>query len=211
LQTEIDRGREQILGELISYLQGRGIDANLGKESAIDYFGRDTEETVVQLSGQSLQEIKLYARIYGTGLIIYRFCYDILFDEKLHSEISRTIATKVKLLKEDKVIGLFGGKLVDIEWVGHDIAERLNSDSNLRQRLFQYAEYFDVGQIQIYAVSPSRVRLLGPKLLVSVNELNDESGRGKIKEDLIKLIDFRIYEDIAKHIKKIPAKQISNL
>jgi len=204
LQTEIEIGREEILGEFIFYLQSRGIDANLGKESAVDYFGRDIEETVVQLSEQSLQEIRLYARIYGTGLIIYRFYYDILFAE-LPPEVSRAIATKVKLVKEDKVIGLFGGKLVDIKWVGQDIAQQLNSDSNLWQRLFQYAGYFDAGQIQIYAASPSRVRLLGPKLVVSVNELNDESGRKKIKEDLIKLLDFEIYEDIAEHIRKILA------
>ena len=110
-----------MLGEFIFYLQSWGIDANLGKESAVDYFGRDIEETVVQLSGKSLQEIRLYARIYGTGLIIYRFYYDILFAE-LPPEVSRAIATKVKLVKEDKVIGLFGGKLVDIKWVGQDIA-----------------------------------------------------------------------------------------
>ncbi|MFC1914635.1 hypothetical protein ACFLWK_00035 [Chloroflexota bacterium] len=211
MQIEIEGGREEILGELISYLQDWGIDANLGKQSAIDYFGRDIEETVVQLSGQSLQEIRLYARIYGTGLIIYRFYYDVLFAE-LPSEVSRAVATKIKLVKEDKVIGLFGGKLVDIEWIGHDIAEQLNSDSSLRQRLFQYAGYFDAGQIQIYAASSSQVRLLGPKLMVSVNELHDESGRKKIKEDLRKLLDFEIYENIAEHIKKIPAaNQISNL
>ena len=48
--------------------------------------------------------------------------------------------------------------------------------------------------------------------MVSVNELNDESGRKKIKEDLIKLLDFEIYEDIAEHVRKILAtRQIFNL
>ncbi|MFC1912837.1 hypothetical protein ACFLX7_01400 [Chloroflexota bacterium] len=166
----------------------------------------------MQLSDQSLQEIRLYARIYGTGLIVYRFYYDVIFDEKLLREVGRTIAAKIKLVKEDKIIGLFGGKLVDIEWVGNDIAEHLNADSNLRQRLIQYAGYFDAGQIQIYAALPSQVRLSGPQLMVSINELNGESGRKKIKENLIKLLDFEIYEDIAEHIRKtLATKQIYHL
>jgi hypothetical protein len=41
--------------------------------------------------------------------------------------------------------------------------------------------------------------------VVPVNELNDESGRKKIKEDLIKLLDFEIYGDIAEYVRKILA------
>jgi len=190
------------LHELTLYLQKKGIDTTLNKEPAIDYFGRDTEEAVLQLAGQSLQEIRLYARIYGTGLIIYRFYYDLLFDTKLSPEMCRSIATKVKPVKEDKVIGLFGGKLVGIKWLGRDVAAQLSSDNNLLSRLLDYAGYFDVGQIRIYAESSSRVRVLGPRLVVPVNELNDEAGRKRNREGLIRLLYFEIYESIAQQVRK---------
>lgn len=201
IQAKIDEDREKILRELTNLLQSQGISTMLSRELSVDYFGRYDEETVVKLANHNIQKIRLYTWIYGTGFIVYRFFYDILFDIELSSQLRRNTATKVKLIKEGEFFWLFGGKVVDIKWIGYDIAEQLNSDSKLLQRLFQYGDYCDVGQIQIYAESPSLIRILGPKSIIAINALSYERGRQHNNAQLIKLLNFGIYEMMASHIK----------
>ena len=114
LQSKIKADKEEILGGVSAHLHSLGVKASFVEEPLTDYFGNITKEAVIELSGQSIQKIRLLAFDYGTTQITFRFQYEILLDKLLPHEVRRLPDAKIKLIKDNKTFGLFGGRVADV-------------------------------------------------------------------------------------------------
>ncbi|MFC1915242.1 hypothetical protein ACFLW4_00890 [Chloroflexota bacterium] len=189
--------RANQLRAFATYLRGLGVDANLVEKTR--------EGTVIEsaicLKGQSIG--KLYLEDYdeyGTGSSASRFHFQIALDKVFPRSSGRTIAAKVKTIKENKFLGLFGGKVVGIKWVGGDLAVRLNRDMDLSRTLLECAKYSGSVELQIQAKSPATVEILGPKFVGPLTLLKEREADLKICDELF---EFQIYERIAKQVRNL--------
>jgi len=201
LQARIDKEREDILGEIVSSLQRQGVKATLVDEPSVDYFGNGSKASVIELSGQSIQKIRLLAFDYGSTLITYRFQCDILLDKKPALDIKRTIETHTRLVKKDKALGLFGGEVVDVKWVGHELADQLNADIDLSRRLVNHAVNVSNMRLRVYAKSPAQVGIIGTDFVESLSPGEGESLLDT--KEALKLFDFEIYNRIAQQVRAV--------
>ena len=44
------------------------------------------------------------------------------FDKQLSADTKKAIKAKTRLVKENKLFNLFGGRVIDVKWTGRDIA-----------------------------------------------------------------------------------------
>ena len=199
--------REEQLKAMATYLRSLDVNATLAEEPATDLLGRSAAETVIQLRGQNVQKIWLGTEAYyGYGTIgsVSRFHYEILLDKPLSLRSKRGIAAKTKTVKENKFLGLFGGKVVDIKWVGGDIADRLNSDADLSKLLVDCANCSGSVELRIQTTFPAAVEILGPKFIgpLPLPSAEELATQAELKAG-DKLFKFEIYNRIAKHVRDV--------
>ncbi len=207
LAGKITKDREQHLNGMAAYLRHSGVDATLTEESVIDSLGMRVNETIIKLKGQNIHKIRLVTMDYagiGNGGSVCAFHYEIVSDKPLTSASRKAIDAKTKLVKENKLLGLFGGKAIDIKWVGRDIAEPLNSDTELSRLLVESASCNGSGKLRIQVKSPSVVEILGhefvePPLLLRAEMIKTKA----VQAACNKLFRFEIYARIAKRVNDV--------
>jgi hypothetical protein len=201
LQSIIEREREDKLREIALILGNRGISASLSKKQTVDYLGAEAEETIIHFENESIQNIRLVARQSGADYVVYRYCYEILLDEGPSSNMKKAIKAKLRLIKTDKNLGLFGGTIVGARWDGRVIAETLNSDEALLNQIVDYVKHLENAKIEIYAKSATEIVILGPEQFVTAVSLTGEPTRHQVSEDLSALFEYEIYNRIAKIVR----------
>jgi hypothetical protein len=205
LKKAIERTKQ--VESMASYLRGLGIDAAVVTESAEGITEEVIAESVIQLKKQNINRIRLLATDFiSCGMIgsVSRFRYEVLLDKNMPHNADRRINSKTRPLKEKKFLGLFGGKVVDIKWVGRDLADRLNHDSNIKGVLLQCTRSWGNAEFQIQMESPSVIEILGPRFAESqwIPQLDTIEGK-KGFEDCV--FGFNICNRIAKYIRDIVA------
>jgi hypothetical protein len=195
--------RQEQLRAMVNHLHDLGIDATLAGEATTDLLGKSTTEAVIQLSVQSIHRIRLASNDYGGYGIDSgsRFQYEIISDRSLSRELKEAIDAKTKPVKENKFLGLFGGKFVDIKWVGRDIADQLNRDAELSRQLLECAKCGGNVELQIKTKFPSVVEILGPQFFGPSPML-----RAELRKDTdacYKIFEFEIYNRMAKHVRDV--------
>lgn len=124
------------------------------------------DEPVIQVKGQSINRILLASTNFiSCGIMgsVSRFHYEVLLDKELSRKSRQQIHAKTKSVKDKKSLGLFGGRVVGINWVGHELAEILNHDSDITQILLDCTKSLGDPEFQIQTGSPSTVEILGPR------------------------------------------------
>lgn len=204
LADKITKDRQQKLDGMLAYLHNSGLDATLTEESTIDRYGESVNETIIRLRKQKIHKIRLGTTEYdrgSEGSSVSSFHYEIVCDKPLTSASKKIINAKIKLVKEKKLLGLFGGKVVDIKWAGRDIAEALNSDIELSRLLIESATGDGSDKLRIQTKSQSVVEILGPAPIESPLSSKAEMIKTKAGQEAYnKPFKFEIYSRIAGHI-----------
>ena len=205
LKAEKAIERQQLLNTITKYIGSLGVDALLVEESSTDNFGGTINELVIRLKGKSIDRIRLNSMDYiscGVLSSVSRFHYEVFLDKKLTRNYTRQIRAKTKSIKEKKTLGLFGGKVIDINWVGQDLAELLNHDSEISKVLLDCTKALGNPEFQIRAKSPSTVEILGPRF-VEPQRIMDLLAVGKMGQFEECIFEFNICERIAKHVREL--------
>ena len=203
LQSKIKADKEEILGGVSAHLHSLGVKASFVEEPLTDYFGNITKEAVIELSGQSIQKIRLLALDYGTTQITFRFQYEMLLDESLPHDVKRLQDAKIKLIKDNKTFGLFGGRVADVKWGGNGIAERLNTDRHLSSKLVDFAQRLGNLKMQIHTKSASQIEIYGPECTIPYYLTNGQIVKGASIDSVAGVFDFEIFEMVADHISRM--------
>jgi len=190
---------------MANYLKAMGIDAKVVKEPAEVVFGEALTESVIEVKGQSIDKIRLFADDYiscGMSGSISRFQYQIILDKDLPSNAERMIISKTKQVKENKILGLFAGTIADIKWEGHELADSLNSDGEINNILLRCARHWGNAEFQIDVISPTLIEILGPRFVEAdwIPQLDTTEGKRGF-EDCV--FGFKICNHIAQHISNI--------
>lgn len=197
--------RQQLVQVIIGYLHSLGIDAFLVEDTSTDRFGGAISEPVIQLNGQSINRIRLKSTEFiSCGIMgsVSRFHYEILLDKKLARKSNQKIRTKTKSIKEKKSFGLFGGRVVGINWVGRDLAELLNHDSNILKILLDCTKSLGEPEFRIQTKSPYSVEILGPRFIESQRIMDLLAVESKERFEKC-VFGYRICDRIAKHIREL--------
>jgi hypothetical protein len=197
--------RQKLAEAIRNYLTGLGVKVVLVEEPAIGNFGGDINQPVIQLKGCSVDKIRLTSADYISCSIvssISRFEYEVFIDKKLTRELSQRLGAKTKVVKEKKKLGLFGGKIVGVNWAGRDLADRLNRDSEISQVLLGCTRSLGNPEFQIQTKSPSTVIILSPSFTEPqrIMELFELGGKDQF-EDCV--FGFKICDRIAIHAREL--------
>jgi hypothetical protein len=195
--------RKRLMQSLFDYLGKGGIKAELKQEPAINSLGMSVMESVIQLQGQNPNKISLMSLDSGgcgTAGNIFRFEYEIRMDKELTVEQMGDIRATTEIIKEGKVMNMFGGKPVGIKWTGKKLAETLNNDRSIKDDLTNCAKSWNHTEFLIEAVNPREVYIVGPPFANTemVIELYKSEGKEQVH---CCIFGYTIVDRIAKHIK----------
>jgi hypothetical protein len=121
LESKNAIGRKKLMQSLFDHLHQTGIKAELLKEPAINSLGISVLESVIRLKEQNLDNISL-AGIEGGSCAapgnIMRFQYKVHLDKDLSPDTITDIYAVTRVIKEGKVLNLFGRKVVGgyLDW-----------------------------------------------------------------------------------------------
>ncbi|MFC2045187.1 hypothetical protein ACFLUH_00715 [Chloroflexota bacterium] len=187
------------------YLRGMGVEAVVTEEALKDVFVAVASELVIQLKGRSIDKIRLTSPDYmscTTVSRIYRFQYEINLDKKLSREANRQINANTKTIRENKKLGLFGGKVAAINWIGGELADILNRDTDVLETLLDCTNLLGDPGFRVSVKDPSTVVILGPRFVET--RMITELFRSGLKEQQRECVfGFNICDRIAKRVKDL--------
>jgi hypothetical protein len=203
LEEQNARERKILMQALSKYLKQSDIEAELKEETASNYLGMTFQESVIQIKGKNLDTIRLVGIDSGGCGVpgnVMRFQYGVRLNKEISTDLIEKIKCETKLIKEGKIIGYFGGKVVEVKWVGKELAEVLNKDSEISvdmlkcTKSWSYLEYsIETNSGEIDILGP---RFVDPQRIVQLYET-------EIKREVeCCLFGFQTVEKIAKHIKE---------
>lgn len=178
------------IGNLVDYLKRYELKTKIVKQAELSS-AKIRSLGVIQLTGRSIDEIELKREEYEDGRggghidsIHFRVTY--LQPPAAGSREAATARTRI--VKGNKILGMFGGKVIDVEWVGNSrIENALNRDIDLRMMLIDPSckpEYRNI------AIFPSH----NPWDLEAVDII---SPLGPFAQ-----FNFQIYDIIANHVRE---------
>jgi len=197
--------RQQLFEAMSSYLRSLGIDSILATEPSMDIFGGTINEPVIKLKSQNVDGIHLTLTDYvscGVQGSISRFIYDIVLEKKLTGKTGKLLEVRTKSIKEKKLVGLFGGQVVSINWVGRDLADVLNHDSDIARVLLDCAKSKGNPEFRVQVKLPFTVKIIGPRFAEPqrIIDLLTLGSKERFEECVF---GFKICDRIAKHVRQL--------
>ena len=197
--------RRKLLEATLSYLQNLRIDARLIEEPAMYQFGMDINESVIQIKGQNINHIRLNsADFVSCGVMgsISRFQYEVTLDKKLTHKSSQQIRARTKSVKEQKKLGLFGGRITGVNWIGKGLAELLNSDNEISKILLACARAGGEPEFKVQTKPPSSIDILGPRFIKPqrIMDLLAADSKERFEECIF---GYKICDRIARHAREL--------
>jgi hypothetical protein len=204
LEKQNAAARKKLMQTLFSHLHHSGLEVELTSETATNYLDMNFQESLIQIKNKNLNTIRLVGTDEGGCGVpgsILQFQYEIHLNKTLSNELAEKINVETRLIREGKVMGIFGGKVTGVKWVGSRLAEMLNQDSALTEDMLKCVKSWSNLEYKIQA-SGTQTAILGPRFtdpdrLVRLYDT-------ELKSDLeCCLFGFNIVENIAKHIKEL--------
>lgn|GEM_PF-3582408 len=205
LEEKNAKERKELMHYLLDYLKRREINATIKQESSINPLGMPISESIIYLTDQNINNIRITGLgSGGCGLPgnIMRFQYEINLDKKLSSEDIKNIKASTQIIKEGKLMNLFGGEIVGIEWKGKRLANILNQDNSITDDLMRCVKSWSSLEYQIEAATPFNINIIGPRF-TDPRKIAQIYKSG-IKEEIeCCVFGYKTVDRIAVHIKEI--------
>lgn len=190
-----EEGGESLEDYVVMRLRHIGVEGEVVETPKPGFWiTKKPPKTMVRLTGKNVDEIRLQ-KGQGAPPITRDFPAEIqlwvLFDKPLSREAKREVKAKSKVIKQNKKLGLFGGKLTDVKWVGNRIVDYLNQDMELRTKLIAAKEGFKHIKIRPEGKSAVDIKIVLETTSVGLDEL------------IIMTDHFSDYDRIAKHVRDV--------
>lgn len=157
--------RKNLMQTIFHYLSQSGVQGRLIQEPALDSFGVAVMEPAIQLREQNIDTIHLIrtgSSSCGSDGEALRFQYKLHLGKELSAELVPGLKARTKTIKQGKVLGLFGGKIVGVNWIGQKLADILNQDAEISEVLLRCAQLWGDMEMNIDAVSSTEIYISGP-------------------------------------------------
>jgi hypothetical protein len=149
-----------------NYLRKSGKEAELVEEETFNIEGLSLNEPVIRLHNQPVTSVSLYTAegisCSITGGIL-RFHYLIKTARNFKPGEGARLTASTRLIKENRLLGLFGGKVTAVKWSGRDLAAILNQDEVLNRTLLGCAATTGEIDFTIDTLGPDEVHIWGPR------------------------------------------------
>jgi hypothetical protein len=188
--------RKKLMQAIFRYLGQLEVKARLIQEPAVDSSGVSVVESIIELRDQKLDSIRLVSADSGGAL---RFQFSIKLEKELQKDSVQKLEARTKTIKTGKVLGLFGGKAVDVKWVGQGLADSLNQDHEISQMLLRCTQLLGDMDYFISAASLSEVRISCP-WFTNPNTIIALYAPGKIYEEQNCILGYETIDRIAQII-----------
>ncbi len=203
LETRHAVERKKLMQVISNYLSQSGVKAVLTQEPALDSFGLSVTEPAIQLKEQTVDSIRLIrvgrSSCGETGDVL-RFQYKVKLEKELSPESSQRLKARTKTIKEGKVLGLFGGTIVGVNWTGQELSNTLNRDPEISEVLLRCTKIWGEMEINIEA-SRSEFYISGP-CFVNPNTIMSLYSPEKSYEEQNCVFGYKTIDRIAKLIRE---------
>lgn len=202
LEVKSAADRKKLMQAIFHYLGRLGVKANLIQEPVFDSLGVTIMESVIQLKEQRIDSLRLIREGNlgcGSKGDVLRFQYNLRLDKELKTESIPELKARTKTVKEGKVLGLFGGKIVDVKWAGQELADILNQDTEISKVLLHCTQIWGEMELNIDAVSLSEICISGP-WFVNPNTIIALYSPGKSYEEQSCVFGYKTIDRIAEII-----------
>jgi hypothetical protein len=203
-ELEIKNGieRKKLMQTIYGYLGTLQVQSMIIQEPDPDSTGADVTRSIIKLKGQrvnSIQLVKAKSFSCSSGEAL-RFQYRIQLAKELPRDLLSGLKTRVAPIKEGKILGLFGGKIVGVRWIGQRLADMLNRDPEISKTLLRCMQTWDVMEIEIEA-SSKEVLISGP-WFTNPNTIISLYAPGKEYEEQNCVFGYKTIDRIARLIQE---------
>ena len=204
LEAKCSIERKQLMQYLLNYLVQEGVIAELQQETGTTSLGVSVMEPSIVLKGTNLQKIRLTAAdSFGCGPGNFvRFQYEINLGRELSSEQIKKLNAVTRIIKEGKILKIFGGRAAEVKWVGQTLADLLNQDPSIGADLLNSAKSWGEIEVVIEASSSGDVIITGPRYSnpSMIVKLYDSEYKKEIQKGIFA---YQTADKIAGHIRKV--------
>lgn len=167
LEEKQARDKEIYLSKLAIYLQSAGIDASFTHEQVSSLYDSVKEqEPVVRIAGENISRIVLRTRLFascGLWQSISFFDYESALQATPPPQLSGKMKARVRPVIQNRFLGIFGGRVTSVRWTGGKLAEVLNQDKELSERLFSLSTLYGYPDIIVQFRDISTAEISGPQ------------------------------------------------
>jgi hypothetical protein len=165
LQANNSIERNKLMQAVSSYMGQLNVKAALVQEPVGESADMSSGEPVIQLKNQRIDSIRLVQGALsacGDNGEPLRFQYKIVTPKKFSNDFVNRLKARTKTLKTGKTLGLFGGKIVGVKWIGRELADILNQDREISAGLLHCAQIWGEGEFEIQAAGANEVYVASP-------------------------------------------------
>jgi hypothetical protein len=195
--------RKKLIQAIYQYLSQLKIGARIIQEPSLDSLGTNIFESAIQLTEQRIDSVRLFRmsnpNCGDTGEAL-RFQFKLKLLNELPAESMSRLNAHIKPMKEGKILGLFGGKIVGIKWTGQELANSLNQETEISEGLLRCARIWGGLEMDIEAVSSSEIHISGP-WFSNPGTITALFSPGKSYEEQDCIFGFKTIDRIAKLIR----------
>ncbi len=187
-----EEGVESLEDCVVTCLRHIGVESEVVETPKPGFWiTKKPPKTMVRLTGKNVDEIRLQKGRGSQNYSPAEIQLWVLLDKPLAREAKKEAKAKSKAIRQNKKLGIWGGKLIDVEWVGSRIADYLNQDMELRMKLVDAKEGFDHIKIKPGGKSAVDIKIV----------LGDDHVTAR--EVVIMTDHFSSYDRIAKHVREV--------
>ncbi len=161
------RDKELYLSKLVLFLQSAGIDASFNHETVLSLYKTVREnEPVINVTGQYISKITLRTRLFaycGSWKSISFFDYESLLTTSPPPRFCGKMKAYVRPVVQGRFLGIFGGRVAAVKWAGGELAELLNSDSGLAEKLFALSGSYGYPDVIVQFRDTAVAEISGPQ------------------------------------------------
>jgi hypothetical protein len=168
MEAKLKKEHRQLLEVMADYLRRLKIGPASIEDSDIEVigFGGRYKEPVIRLKGQDVDRIRLLSTDYlscGMQGSVSRFVYEVRLNKTLSDKDKNLINTRTKMVRKKMFLGIPAGKITGVRWVGHGLADHLNSDSSISGILIECARSLKGSELLVNTANESAIQIQGPK------------------------------------------------
>lgn len=138
----------ELLEAVAQHLRGKGVACKMAMERRRSVLGTLRSEAVILLAGEEVGRIEVTRHAaYGSHWFDCRF--SIFLDGPLAEEASEAVKARTQVMRERKFLGVLGGEIAGVTWIGGRISGPLGQEAGLSQAFVDLARHCRLEKILI--------------------------------------------------------------
>ncbi len=153
----------ELVEAVAQHLRSEGVRCRMVIERQKGLLGTPRSRAVILLAGEEVSRIEL-TRHAAFGCHWFDCRFGIFLDGPLADESSEAVKARTQVVREGKFLGVLGGEIAGVTWVGGRITKPLGQEAGLSQVFVDLARQCRVEKILLEPHGEGRVDIVCPDI-----------------------------------------------